>query len=95
MFVEVGIKGKVLDNVIRVRRDAVHNRNEVWVQEGDVLRIKQVEIARKDKEYAYVSSGIEDGSVVVTSPLDAVTDEMKIRIEIEGEEMEETEESSE
>lgn len=95
MFVEVGIKGKMLDNVVRIRRDAVHNRNEVWVHEGDVLRIKQVEIARQGKEYSYVSSGIEDGSVVVTSPLDAVMDGMKIRIEIEGEEMEETEDSSE
>ena len=73
----------MLDNVIRVRRDAVHNRNEVWIHEGDVLRIKQVEIARQDKEYAYVSSGIEDGSVVVTSSLDAVTDGMKIRTELD------------
>ena len=86
MFVEVRIKGKVLDNVVQIRRDAVHNRNEVWVQEGERLRIKQVEIARQEKEYSYVSSGIDDGSVVITSPLDAVTDGMKIRTEIEGEE---------
>ena len=82
MFVEVNIQGREAAGIIRVPRHAVHNRNEVWIEDDGVLRIAEVEIIRQDKEYAYVSSGISDGAVVVTSPLDAVTDGMKIRIEL-------------
>lgn len=80
MFVEVNIKGREIADIIRVPRYAVHNRDEVWIEDDGVLRIIKAEIIRQDKEYAYVSSGISDGAVVVTSPLDAVTDGMEIRV---------------
>ena len=80
MFVEVNIKGREMTDVISVPRYAVHNRDEVWIEDDGVLRVVKAEIIRQDKGYAYVSSGVSDGAVVVTSPLDAVTDGMEIRV---------------
>ena len=82
MFVEIEVLGRVLKNVVRVPRHSVHNGSEVWIFLEEALRIEKVEIARRDKQFAYVSSGLEEGDVIVTSPLDTVTDGMKIRIEL-------------
>ncbi|MCP4710560.1 MAG: efflux RND transporter periplasmic adaptor subunit [Planctomycetes bacterium] len=79
MFVELKIQGKMLEQVILIPRHAVHNGDEVWVIQEDQLRVQKVEIARRDKDAIYVSSGLEDGDLVVTSPLDVVTDGMKVR----------------
>ena len=84
MFVEVLIKGKELKDVFRIRRYAVRNVDEVWVVNDNRLHIQKVKIARRDKEYAYVTSGIEDGDIIVTSPLDTVTDGMQVRVDIMG-----------
>jgi len=82
MFVEIEIKGKLLKNIIRVPRYAVHNPNHLWVVNENRLHIQQVQIVRYDKDYAYVISGINDGDIIVTSPLDTVTDRMEIRISL-------------
>jgi len=84
MFVELKIQGKLLEQVIPVPRHAVHNGNEVWVSRDDQLRVQRVETARRDKEYVYVVSGLQDGDLVVTSPLDVITDGMKVRVVGEG-----------
>jgi hypothetical protein len=51
------------------------------IQKDSRLRIYPVKIARQDQDYAYVVSGLEDGAVIVTSPLDTVTDGMSVRTE--------------
>ena len=80
MFVEVTIQGKVLEQVIPVPRSSIHKGVEVWVvQDDSSLRILEIEIARMDQDFAYVISGLNDGAMIVTSPLDTVTDGMKIR----------------
>ncbi len=79
MFVNVEITGKLLTNVIRLPRYAVHNTDEVWLARDGKLHIQKVKVARWDKTSAYISSGIADGDIVITSPLDIVTDQMKIR----------------
>jgi hypothetical protein len=82
MFVEVIIQGKSLEQVIPIERSSIHQGNEVWViQKDSHLRIYTVEIARQDQDYAYVISGLEDGALIVTSPLDTVTDGMTVRTE--------------
>ncbi len=79
MFVEVEIIGKPLKGAIPVPRYAVHNADEVWVARDGQLWIQKVEIARQDKDYTYVTAGLADGDAIVTSPLEVVTDGMKIR----------------
>ena len=82
MFVEVDIAGKVMKNTIRIPRHAVRNGDQVWTAVNGTLNIQQVKIARNDKEYAYVTSGLDDGAVIVTSSLDTAIDGMKIRTQL-------------
>jgi multidrug efflux pump subunit AcrA (membrane-fusion protein) len=84
MFVEIEIKGKGLDGIIPVPRYAVHNADEVWVARDGQLWIQKVGIARQDKDYAYVTAGLADGAVIITSPLEVVTNNMKIRTQLTG-----------
>ena len=81
MFVEVLIKGKTLANAIAVPRFALHNKNQAWVVNNERLHIIKLEIVRRDKDYAYVTSGLEDGVVIVVSSLDTVTEAMRVRTE--------------
>jgi hypothetical protein len=73
-----------------IPRHAIHEDNLVGVAEDDVLHIRRVEVARSDREVAYVSDGLEAGDHVVVTALDAVTDGMKIRT-AESDEMTEAE----
>lgn len=81
MFVELLIKGRTLKKAILVPRYAVHNGNQVWVVGDGRLNIRELKIVRKDKTYAYVVSGLEDGDVIVLSSVDTVTDGMRVRTE--------------
>jgi hypothetical protein len=78
-FVDVRVFGRTVTDLMPVPRHAIHEGNLVWVAEDGVLRIRQVEVARSDREVAYISAGLADGDRVVVTALDAVTDGMKIR----------------
>jgi RND family efflux transporter MFP subunit len=78
-FVDVRVFGRTVTGLMPIPRYAVHEGNQVWVAEDGVLRIRRVEVARSDREVAYISDGLSDGDRVVVTVLDAVTDGMKIR----------------
>jgi RND family efflux transporter MFP subunit len=78
-FVDVQVFGRTVTGLAPVPRYAVHEGNLVWVAENGVLRIRQVEVVRSDREVAYIGDGLVDGDRVVVTVLDAVTDGMKIR----------------
>jgi len=78
-FVDVKIFGKTLDGVMPIPRHALREGGTVWVFADGVLRLRPVEVARADRERAYISSGLEDGDQVIVSSLDAITDGMKVR----------------
>jgi len=80
-FVEVTIKGRILKGAISLPRSAVHDGTDVWVVKDDRVYIRPLQIVRTDKDFAYVTSGLEDGDLIVTSSLDAVTERMKVRTE--------------
>ncbi len=82
MFVRVEIRGKRLFGVFRIPRHAIRNDDKVWVVRDDRLHVQKVDIVRRDTDYAYIASGIQDGDTVVTSPLDVVTDGMAIRVQL-------------
>jgi RND family efflux transporter MFP subunit len=81
MFVEVLIEGNILKNAIAVPRDAIHNNNEVWVAKDEQLHVQELEVVRADRDFAYAASGLNDGDMIIVSSLDAVIDEMKVRIQ--------------
>jgi multidrug efflux system membrane fusion protein len=80
-FVEVFIKGNILENAAAVPRYAVHNGNEVWIVNNDRLHIQPLQIVRRDTDFVYVVEGVQDNDVIIVSPIDAVTDGMRIRTE--------------
>jgi len=81
MFVNVEIKGKQLNNIIRVPRYALRSDDTVWLARDGKLHVQPVKVARRAKGFAYISSGVSDGDVVITSTLDVVIDQMQIRIQ--------------
>jgi len=85
MFTKVKIQGKKLTNVFRVPRYVVHNNDEIWVERDGKLNIQKAGIIRIDTKFAYVGSGLESGDIIVTSPLDTVTDKMNVRVNVIGE----------
>ena len=83
-FVEVFIEGKILKDAIAVPRDALHDGNKVWLVNDGHLQIRPLEILRADKDFAYISSGIEDKAMIVTSSLDTAIEGMKVRTRSEN-----------
>ena len=81
LFVEVLIHGKTLHNAVAIPRDAVREGNRLWLVKDNLLRIQPLDVVRADKDFAYVVTGIEDKTDIVTSSLDVAIDGMKIRTE--------------
>lgn len=82
MFVEIDILGRKINKIIRIPRYAIRNGGQVWIEIEGTLNIVDVDILRLDKKHAYIANGLNDGDIVVTSPMDIVTDGMKIKTNI-------------
>jgi RND family efflux transporter MFP subunit len=68
-LLETEIRGKPMDSVVRLDREYIRDEETVWVRKDAKLEIREVEIEFRDGEYAYVSTGLEDGDEVVISTL--------------------------
>ena len=79
-FVETSIQGKELDNVVIVNRDHIRSNETVWVMQGDSLDIRDVGIEFQNSEYAFISSGLNDGDRVITTNLANVTQGAPLRL---------------
>jgi RND family efflux transporter MFP subunit len=80
LYVEAQIQGNVMKDAFAVPRNAIHGSNEVWVVNDNKLHIKNLDIIRADKEFAYVTEGLSDKDTIVGSSLDAVVDGMAVRV---------------
>ncbi len=78
-FVEVTIAGRTLADVVPLPRHALREGDTVWVFEDGRLHFREVEVARRDHQLAWVGAGLDGGAQVITSALDAVTDGMAVR----------------
>jgi len=79
-FVQTDIFGRELRNVFRMPKDMLREDDTLWLMEDGRLSIKQVEVAFRDAEYAYVSGGINSGARVVTTNLSTVTEGVPLRL---------------
>jgi len=84
-FVEVELLGRPVENAVRLTRDLVRNDDTVWVMEEGELQIRDVEIALRDAEYAYVTAGLADGDRIVTTDLATVVEGAPLRLASDGE----------
>jgi RND family efflux transporter MFP subunit len=81
LFVRVEIQGRELQNVTVIPRPALRENDVVWVVDKDgLLTFRKVEVARLFSDKAILKSGLQDGEMIVTSPIKAVTDGMRVRI---------------
>ena len=78
-FVEVKIQANAIRDVARLDRQYLRRNETVWVMEKGKLSIRQVEIAIKDEQYAYIASGLEQGEMVVTSSLATISEGVNLR----------------
>ena len=102
MFARVDIKGREVQNIYRLPRYAIRGAKEVWIakhipqppedelSENKQLIIQPVQIIRMDRQFAYISEGLGDGDIVITSPLETVTDGMTIRVYLDEDQAQET-----
>jgi RND family efflux transporter MFP subunit len=79
MFVRAEILGKTLSSVAAVPRFALREGKTLWVAQAGKLETRLVGVARVDRDSAYISTGISNGDVVITSAIDIVTEGMAIR----------------
>jgi len=87
-FVEVNIQADPIPEVVRLSRDYVRSNETVWVMKDEKLEIRQVEIVLTDDEYAYISSGLEDGERVVITDLSTVSNGIGLRTGDQGSQQE-------
>jgi len=71
-YVRVEIDGRELRDVVRVPRTALRDGDRVWLMSTDgTLDIRDVTVAWSGNDYVYVSEGLSDGDLLVTSDLAA------------------------
>ncbi len=82
LFVEAEIEGNQVENVVLLPRSALRENNRVLVVDSeDRLRFRDIDLLRATREEIVVESGLGVGERVCLSPLEAVTDGMKVRTE--------------
>ncbi|MCD6365836.1 MAG: efflux RND transporter periplasmic adaptor subunit [Planctomycetes bacterium] len=79
-YVRVEIEGRNLEDTVRIDRAALHDGNCVWVmQPGNTLDIRNVDIAWSGNEHVYVSDGLDEGDMLITSDIAAPVQGMSLR----------------
>ena len=79
-FVDVAIAGRTLEGVFTLPRFALRPGGVVWILEDGKLRLREVDVLRTDRQFAYVQGGLDAGARIVTSSLEGVTDGMVVRV---------------
>jgi RND family efflux transporter MFP subunit len=79
-FVGATIQGAVAENIIRIPRGVVRGSDElVFVDAEDKIVIRNVDIARSNAEYAFISGGAEAGDRVVVTVLETAINGLRVR----------------
>jgi RND family efflux transporter MFP subunit len=81
LFVKVEIEGIEVPDAIWLPRSAVHERDTVWIVDGESrIRFRPVDIIRYDGDRVLVT-GIEGDELVAISPIQIVTEGIKVNYE--------------
>lgn len=83
-FVETHIEAREIKDAVRLNRDYIRKDETVWVMEDGKLSIRDVEILFQDADYAYISKGLSDNDMVVTTDLSTVVEGSGLRTEKAG-----------
>lgn len=78
-YVSVEIEGRDVENAVRVPLRWMRDGGVLWIKDGQKLRVAPVSIAYEDREYAYITAGVEAGDNIVTSAIPVPVPGMTIR----------------
>lgn len=68
-FVQAEIEGKRLKNIFRVPRANLYSNNQVLLLENNQIKRQAVSVLWAESEYYIVDSGLKEGDVLITTPL--------------------------
>lgn len=80
-YVRAEIQGQPLEDVVRLERRLVRRNDTVWVMENRKLAIRDVDIAFRDQDYAYIRTGLENGDQIIINELASVVSGARLRLE--------------
>lgn len=80
-FVEVQIKARKLENVVRLERQYIRPENTVWVLSEGKLAIRKVNILFEDGQFAYIRDGLTANDQIVATDLATVVDGSPLRLD--------------
>jgi RND family efflux transporter MFP subunit len=79
LFVQAEIRGRKVDNVVRLPRSALRDNNQILVVDADNrLRFRRVSILRLEHDDVLIHDGLTDGEMVCISPLQTVVEGMSV-----------------
>jgi len=79
MFVQAEIRGRKVDNVIRLPRSAMRDNNQVLVVDTENrLHFRQVKVLRLEHDDMLISEGLVDGERVCISAMQTVVEGMLV-----------------
>lgn len=78
-LLETHIEGRPIENVVRLDRDYLHERDTVWVMKDGKLEIRETQVLFRDAEFAYIQAGLNSGEEVVTTTLATVAEGIDLR----------------
>ncbi len=80
-FVSAEISGRAGGDLVVIPRHALRRGETLWVVGEDLtIHPRQVEIARSDEDFAYISQGVEHGERYCLTPPDQPLPGMKVRL---------------
>lgn len=81
LFVEAEILGRRVDDVVVLPRSALRGDDRVAVVSDDGrLRLREVDVLKRNRDTVLISAGLTAGEQVCTSPLPISVEEMAVRV---------------
>lgn len=82
MYVDAECSGITLRQVVSIPRDSLREGNRVWLMNDDnQLEIRQVKVVWRNREYAFIEEGLEEGERLIISDLAAPVAGIALRVE--------------
>ncbi|MFK7891142.1 MAG: efflux RND transporter periplasmic adaptor subunit [Granulosicoccus sp.] len=84
-FVEAAIAGSVLSPVFVIPLSALReNREVLLIDSAQTIRRQSVVVAWSDEQVAVLESGLDEGNLLVTTPLSSIADGTPVQASIDG-----------
>ncbi len=85
LFVTATIDGRAIDNAVTIPRSAMRGDGQVFVvRADDTLEIRDVVVAKSDRNHVIVTAGLAPSERVITSPVRGAATGMKVAVAGDG-----------